>query len=272
MRQLVFGQPVHIYGEHGVESLMLAYSLSGLARTVAASVSEAQLNDRLRANGPNYLVLQGSVRWIERFFALPRNSQIAGVIALPTSPATSAERARLMHRGVDACLPSAATPHEIASALGALGRLRFHCTPIRVEGAWRTEAHAGPIPAELASAPRFQPPWVLSEKHDGRSVLTTPDGLCPIELTTFESMLLATLVRTPGRTITGDDMHIALWPKEQARSRHIKLKSVHQLVSRLRRKARAMGYALPLESDYSGACVFKARLVIAKVVAERFLL
>jgi DNA-binding response OmpR family regulator len=126
----------------------------------------------------------------------------------------------------------------------------LHCLPD--EGGLKAAAAATmPASPRTAAIPSFSamgansPPWQL---RDGGWTLMSPQGL-RLELTTLERKFMLALFSAPSRSLARADL-LALAPStgdggEQPTSSP---RGVDVMVSRLRRKAQALGMPLPLRS------------------------
>ncbi|MGE4438518.1 hypothetical protein [Achromobacter sp.] len=85
--------------------------------------TQASLYARAGAPGRHYLLVEGRSSWLLRFLAVPHCPRLAGVIAIVSDRAGSADRAKLLLAGADVCLPGSAVPREMVAALSVLARM-----------------------------------------------------------------------------------------------------------------------------------------------------
>ncbi len=120
MRQPMSGLHVHVHAQTIVQAAVLARSIADQAQVALYVETEAQLRAGFSLHGWHYLLVQGCAEWLDRLFTVPSSPYLSGVIALLEPGAGTPAWPDSRFAGIDACLPSSASPDDIMAVLQAL--------------------------------------------------------------------------------------------------------------------------------------------------------
>lgn len=124
MAHFAFLHNLHVHAQYLDRAERLATCLKESVATVSLyAETQASLYARAGAPGRHYLLVEGRSSWLLRFLAVPHCPRLAGVIAIVSDRAGSADRAKLLLAGADVCLPGSAVPREMVAALSVLARM-----------------------------------------------------------------------------------------------------------------------------------------------------
>ncbi len=124
MAHFAFLHNLHVHAQYLDRAERLATCLKESVATVSLyAETQASLYARAGAPGRHYLLVEGRSSWLLRFLAVPHCPRLAGVIAIVSDRAGSADRAKLLLAGADVCLPGSALPREMVAALSVLARM-----------------------------------------------------------------------------------------------------------------------------------------------------
>lgn len=135
MAHFAFLHNLHVHAQYIDRATRLAATLKDAVAPISFYTdTQAGLYARASAPGRHYLLVEGRSLWLQRFFSMPHCPQLAGVVAVVTDRAGSAERARLMLAGADICLAGSALPGEVVAALSVLARMEHRLAVVGNSG------------------------------------------------------------------------------------------------------------------------------------------